>query len=42
MYILCEPIILPIVLWVWNLVSHLKKTNIENVWEQGAEENVWT
>jgi hypothetical protein len=29
--------------WVWNLVSHTKRgAQIEGVWEQGAEENIWT
>jgi hypothetical protein len=28
---------------VWNLVSHTKeRTQIEGVWEQGAEENIWS
>jgi hypothetical protein len=28
--------------WVWNLVPHTKgRTQIEGVWEQGAEENIW-
>jgi hypothetical protein len=29
--------------WVWNLVSDSKGgTYTEGVWEQGAEENIWT
>jgi hypothetical protein len=28
--------------WVWNLVPHFKvRTQIECVWEQGSEENMW-
>jgi hypothetical protein len=29
---------------VWNLVSHImeKKIWIQSIWEQGAEEDVWT
>jgi hypothetical protein len=38
-----KSIILPVVLHVWNLVSHTKgRPQIEGVWEQGAEENIWT
>jgi hypothetical protein len=30
-------------LWVWNSVSDIKGgTQTEGVWEQGAEENIWT
>jgi hypothetical protein len=29
--------------WVWNLVSDIKGgTQTEVVWEQGAEEDIWT
>jgi hypothetical protein len=29
--------------WVWNLVSDIKGgTQTEGVWEQGAEEDIWT
>jgi hypothetical protein len=29
--------------WVRNLVSDIEKgTQIEGVWEQGAEDNIWT
>jgi hypothetical protein len=29
--------------WVWNLVSDIKgETKTGGVWEQGAEENIWT
>jgi hypothetical protein len=29
--------------WLWNLVSDIKEeTQTESVWEQGAEENIWT
>jgi hypothetical protein len=29
--------------WVWNLVSDIKgETQTEGVWEQGAEEDIWT
>jgi hypothetical protein len=32
-----------IFMWVWNLVSDIKGgTQTEGVWEQGAEENIWT
>jgi hypothetical protein len=35
--------ILPIFFWVWNLVFNSKSwTQIENIWEEGAEENIWT
>jgi hypothetical protein len=28
---------------MWNLVSHIKeRTQIEDVWEEGEEENIWT
>jgi hypothetical protein len=28
---------------VWNLIFHVKeRTQIDGVWEQGAEENIWT
>jgi hypothetical protein len=30
------------IVWVWNLVSYVKRrTQIEGLWEQGGEENVW-
>jgi hypothetical protein len=36
-------IILPMASRVWNLVSRPKgRTQIEGVWEQGAEENIWS
>jgi hypothetical protein len=29
--------------WVWNLVSEIKGgTQTEGVWQQGAEEDIWT
>jgi len=29
--------------WVWNFVPHTKgRTQIEGIWEQDAEENIWT
>jgi hypothetical protein len=29
--------------WVWNLTSDITGvTQTEGVWEQGAEENIWT
>jgi hypothetical protein len=29
--------------WVWNLVSDIKEgPQTAGVWEQGAEENIWT
>jgi len=29
--------------WVWNVVSRAKvRTKTEGVWEQLAEENIWT
>jgi hypothetical protein len=29
--------------WVWNLVADIKGgTQTEGVWEQSAEENIWT
>jgi hypothetical protein len=29
--------------WVWNLVSDIKgRIYTEGIWEQGAEENIWT
>jgi hypothetical protein len=29
--------------WVWNLVADFEEgTQAEGVWEQGAEENIWT
>jgi len=31
-----------IITWVWNLVSHTKRTHIRGVWEQGAEKNIGT
>jgi hypothetical protein len=35
--------ILPVSVWAWNLVSHIKgSTYSEGVWEQGADENIWT
>lgn len=28
--------------WVWNLVFHIKGVTLyEDVWEQGAGENIW-
>jgi hypothetical protein len=36
-YFACGPV------WVRNLVSDIKGgTHTEGVWEQGAEENIWT
>jgi hypothetical protein len=38
-----KTIILPIFIEVRNFVFHAKgRTQIEGVWEQGAEENIWT
>jgi hypothetical protein len=32
-----------IFVWVWNLLPNIKgKKQTEVVWEQGAEENIWT
>jgi hypothetical protein len=29
--------------WVWNLASDIKGgTKTQSVWEQGAEEDIWT
>jgi hypothetical protein len=41
--IICRSIILPVVLYAWNLVSDImERTLTAGVWEQGAEETTWT
>lgn len=39
-----KTIMLPTILWVWNMISHHKdRPQIRDVWEQGADENnIWT
>jgi hypothetical protein len=38
----CKSVIVLLFCMCVNLGSNIKRTLIEDVWEQGAEENIWT